>query len=71
MWDVVTTDLVYVRLHGGVRTYASAYSRPTLERWSRRIQAWLADGRQVHVYFDNTARGHAVRNAMTLAMLCG
>lgn len=70
MWDAVTTDLVYVRLHGGKRTYQSTYAPATLERWCERIGKWLAEGRKVHVYFDNTALGHAVRNAVTLAKLC-
>ncbi len=70
MWDAVTTDVVYVRLHGGVRTYASAYAPATLRRWSARVRAWEEEGRAVHVYFDNTARGYAVRNAAALARLC-
>jgi uncharacterized protein YecE (DUF72 family) len=32
LWDAVTTDLVYVRLHGHTRTYASAYSGSSLRR---------------------------------------
>lgn len=71
MWEAVTTDLIYVRLHGGVRTYESAYSGAALRRWSERIGKWLAEGREVHVYFDNTASGHAVHNALALARLCG
>ncbi len=71
MWEAVTADLVYMRLHGGTRTYASAYSAVALRRWSERIRRWLAERREVHVYFDNTASGHAVRNAIALARLCG
>lgn len=70
MWEAVTTDLVYVRLHGGARTYASAYSATALRRWAERIRNWLAQRREVHVYFDNTAEGHAVQNALALARLC-
>lgn len=70
MWNAVTADLVYVRLHGGVRTYQSVYAKSTLTRWSDRIRKWLAEGREVHVYFDNTARGCALRNAVTLGKLC-
>jgi uncharacterized protein YecE (DUF72 family) len=70
MWEAVTTDLVYVRLHGGAHTYASAYSTAALRRWAERIQGWLAQRREVHVYFDNTAEGHAVQNALALAKLC-
>ncbi len=68
-WDAVTTDLVYVRLHGSRETYASAYGARSLGFWARRIRAWLADGRDVHVYFDNTASGHAVSDALTLRRL--
>lgn len=30
---------------------------------------WVAEGRDVHVYFDNDAEGHAVRNARSFAAL--
>lgn len=66
MWREVTTDFVYVRLHGHTRKYASSYSVPHLQRWAADIERWLAEGRDVHVYFDNDAEGHAVRNALTL-----
>jgi uncharacterized protein YecE (DUF72 family) len=69
LWDAVTTDLVYVRLHGHERTYASAYTEAQLETWAVRIEGWLAQDRQVHVYFDNTASGHAPANALHLMEL--
>ena len=34
LWDAVTTDLVYVRLHGHAVTYASAYTRSQLRALS-------------------------------------
>lgn len=69
LWDEVTTDLVYVRLHGHTRKYASAYSKRQLETWAARTRGWLAEGREVHVYFDNDAEGHAPRDAMRLLSL--
>jgi uncharacterized protein YecE (DUF72 family) len=66
MWEEVTTDLVYVRLHGHTRKYASSYSKPALRKWAARIQRWLQENRDVHVYFDNDAEGAAPRNALTL-----
>ncbi len=66
MWREVTSDLVYVRLHGHTRKYASSYSVPHLQRWAADIERWIAEGRDVQVYFDNDAEGHAVRNALTL-----
>lgn len=69
LWDAVTTDLVYVRLHGHTRTYVSAYSTGALRQWAARIHDWLAGGREVHVYFDNTDAGAAVRDAGRLRQL--
>jgi len=66
MWDAVTTDVVYIRLHGHTRKYASSYNKPALEKWSTRIQGWLNENRDVHVYFDNDAEGAAPQNALTL-----
>jgi uncharacterized protein YecE (DUF72 family) len=64
MWREVTADLVYVRLHGHTRKYASSYSEQSLRAWADDTQRWLDEGRDVHVYFDNDAEGHAVRNAL-------
>jgi uncharacterized protein YecE (DUF72 family) len=70
LWDAVTTDLVYVRLHGHAVTYASAYAESELRAWARKARRWLREGRDVHVYFDNDAWGHAPRDALRLlAML--
>lgn len=66
MWEEVTTDMIYIRLHGHTRKYASTYSKPTLKRWATRIGRWLQENRSVHVYFDNDAEGAAPRNALTL-----
>lgn len=66
LWRAVTTDLVYVRLHGHTRKYASGYSAPHLRRWLADARRWAREGREVHVYFDNDAEGHAVRDALRL-----
>jgi uncharacterized protein YecE (DUF72 family) len=69
MWDAVTSDMVYIRLHGHTRTYASAYSAQALKKWSLRMRRWLAEGRDVHAYFDNDAEGAAPRDALRLIEL--
>jgi uncharacterized protein YecE (DUF72 family) len=69
MWPAVPTDLVYVRLHGHTRKYASSYSSAHLKRWAKDIVRWRREGREVHVYFDNDAEGHAVENARTLVAM--
>jgi uncharacterized protein YecE (DUF72 family) len=66
MWEEVTTDLVYIRLHGHTRKYASSYSKPAIRKWATRIRHWLEENRAVHVYFDNDAEGAAPWNALTL-----
>lgn len=66
MWEEVTADFVYVRLHGHTRTYASSYSGGNLDRWADRIRGWMASGRDVHVYFDNDSEGAAPRDAVRL-----
>jgi len=66
MWDLVTTDLVYIRLHGHTRTYASAYHTASLKQWATKIRKWLKEGKEVHVYFDNDGEGAAPRDAKRL-----
>jgi uncharacterized protein YecE (DUF72 family) len=71
IWQAVTTDLVFVRLHGHASTYASNYGRDALELWAGRVRRWLGEGRAVHVYFDNDAQGYAPWNALSLAEILG
>jgi len=65
-WDAVSTDMVYVRLHGRTRTYQSAYSDDELAQWARKVKTWRHEGRIVHVYFDNTDGPAAPQNALRL-----
>jgi len=48
----VTSDFVYVRLHGDEVLYASGYSAAAIEYWARRVEAWShgaepADARRI------------------------
>lgn len=63
--DAVTSDVVYVRLHGDTELYASGYSPAALDRWAERCAAWAEDA-DVYVYFDNDARGRAPWDALAL-----
>jgi uncharacterized protein YecE (DUF72 family) len=40
----VTSDFVYMRLHGDRKLYVSGYTTPALERWAARIRAWRDGG---------------------------
>jgi uncharacterized protein YecE (DUF72 family) len=69
LWDAVTADFVYVRLHGHTRKYASSYSPASLRRWANDARRWARSGRDVYIYFDNDAEGAAVKNALALVEL--
>jgi uncharacterized protein YecE (DUF72 family) len=69
MWDRITTDMVYIRLHGHTLKYASSYSKPALRKWATRVRGWLDENRDVHLYFDNDAEGEAPKNTLTLLEL--
>lgn len=38
----VTSDFMYLRLHGEEELYASGYTEEALDRWAARIRAWAA-----------------------------
>jgi len=79
----ITSDVVYVRLHGDTELYVSGYDGDALDRWAAKVRAWSTgapppDGprltspapdrpRDVHVYFDNDAKVHAPFDAIDLA----
>ena len=60
------SDLMYVRLHGHTELYASGYSPASLDRWADKVHGWADGGCDVHVYFDNDARGRAPHDAVSL-----
>jgi uncharacterized protein YecE (DUF72 family) len=65
--DADTSDFAYVRLHGSEELYVSGYAPSELDTWKKLVERRLAKGRDVYVYFDNDARGHAPFDAMALA----
>ncbi|MEP6704204.1 MAG: DUF72 domain-containing protein [Acidobacteriota bacterium] len=38
--EELTSDLIYIRLHGSEEIYASGYSTEELGRWAERIKKW-------------------------------
>ncbi|WP_327639185.1 DUF72 domain-containing protein [Kribbella sp. NBC_00482] len=64
MFDDVTADFAYVRLHGADELYVSGYDDKSLDRWARKIRSWKCDA---FVYFDNDAKVHAPYDAERLA----
>jgi uncharacterized protein YecE (DUF72 family) len=65
MAEAVTSDFVYVRLHGDTELYASGYGDAALDRWAEKCRRWAEQG-DVFVYFDNDAKGFAPHDAVSL-----
>lgn len=64
--DRDTADFSYLRLHGDTELYTSGYSPQALDEWAAICRDRSAGGRDVHVYFDNDAAGHAPHDAAAL-----
>jgi uncharacterized protein YecE (DUF72 family) len=62
----LTSDFVYVRLHGDVKIYTSGYSGRALDGWARRVRRWARAERDVYVYFDNDVKVRAPFDALNL-----
>jgi uncharacterized protein YecE (DUF72 family) len=67
----ITTDLMYLRLHGHDQLYVSGYSDQELDDWAAKIRSWTVRGCDVYVYFDNDAKVHAPFDAMSLMVRLG
>jgi len=67
--ETVTSDVIYIRLHGGQVLYGSNYSDRELKEWTEKIGTWKEEGKRIFIYFNNDAYGFAVKNALTLKKL--
>lgn len=64
--EIVTTDFVYIRLHGPGEAYQGKYRAPTLRLWANKCHQWAQSGKDVYCYFDNDQDGYAPINALAL-----
>ena len=65
-YEAVTSDTVYLRLHGPESLYASEYNDSSLHRYAEKIIKWLRTDHEVWVFFNNDFNGYAVKNALML-----
>lgn len=65
-YEVVTTNIVYLRFHGREQLYASDYADSVLNDYAGKIVNWLTEGKAVWVFFNNDYHGYAVKNASRL-----
>lgn len=62
---ITAEDFVYLRFHGPGGSYRGSYSDELLNEYSYYIREWQEEGKDVYVYFNNTA-GDAWNNLITL-----
>jgi uncharacterized protein YecE (DUF72 family) len=69
----ITTDFIYVRLHGPGGAYQGQYDTRVLSGWVGAFSAWAErQGKEVYCYFDNDQAGYAAQDALRLQeMLSG
>lgn len=65
----MTTDMVYVRLHGAQGPYYGSYSDDVLAMWAKDVHVWSAKGLKVFFYFNNDQAANAVMDAKTLSSM--
>lgn len=70
-----SADFVYVRRHGahirGKNLYGGSYPASDIANDARKTRAWMREGKDVYVFYNNDAHGWAVDNALNLKRLLG
>jgi uncharacterized protein YecE (DUF72 family) len=83
--EEVTSDFVYIRLHGDEQLYVSGYTDKALDAWAAKIRTWShmsrwrksrskqasSGGNDIFVYFDNDVKVRAPFDAVALAHRLG
>ncbi|KTD21095.1 DUF72 domain-containing protein [Legionella londiniensis] len=65
--EVITSDLIYVRLHGPKeKPYEGSYDGRILAGLAQKFLHWLDEGKTVYCYFDNDKKGAAPKDAIRL-----
>jgi uncharacterized protein YecE (DUF72 family) len=62
----ITTDFIYIRLHGPQDAYQGQYDVQTLAGWAGAISTWQNQGKEVFCFFDNDQAGYAAQDALRL-----
>lgn len=62
---VVTTDLIYVRLHGPDSTCPGQFETKALSDWADTFSTWMERGKEIYCYFVNDQQGQALQDAET------
>lgn len=62
----ITSDFVYIRLHGPQKAYKGNYSSKNLAGWAGAFASWRKKNLDIYCYFDNDEKGYAPHNALCL-----
>lgn len=62
--EIITSNFLYLRFHGGKTIYGSEYSIDELKQWRTKVVEWLKDANTLFAFFNNDYRGFAVKNAL-------
>lgn len=63
--EKITSDFVYLRMHGPKELFASEYSEAQIRKLAEKIKKWKKT-KDIFVYFNNDVYGYAVKNARQL-----
>jgi len=76
MPDEIISDIMYIRFHGrnennwysgtNVSRYDYLYNEPELKEWVLRVNKQKEKTKKIRIYFNNHAKGNAVKNANML-----
>ena len=69
--EVLTSDFLYLRFHGGKILYGSEYSEEELVSWAEKVKRWRKKVKILLAFFNNDAYGFAVKNAQMFKKLLG
>ena len=64
--EEITTNFIYLRMHGSQKLFSSKYTKSELENLAQKIKDWQRRKIDVYVYFNNDAQGFALQNAREL-----
>jgi len=68
--DVVTTNFIYIRMHGSKVLFSSKYTKKELKELAIQIKKWQKQRLDVYCYFNNDFQGYAIENAKELLEFC-
>ena len=66
----ITSDFVYVRMHGSKILFGSKYTKKELKDLAEKIKNWQKQNLDVYCYFNNDAHGYAIENAKEIIKFC-